>query len=60
VKKIAKLVVQVVISEYDEAGELIDEQMTQPSAIYRAKAPDVWTYLDREILSVRLVPSKVA
>ncbi len=48
-KKISKIVVQVVVSEYDDKGDLVDEQVSQPTPIYRAKTQDVWAYLDDKI-----------
>jgi hypothetical protein len=46
-KRIEKLVVQIVVSEYDEKNNLLNEQTSQQVVMYRKRQPNVWVEADK-------------
>ncbi len=52
-QKIQKVLVQVVVSTYDDAGELVGEQPMPPLVVYRAAEPDVWGWAERVVQQAR-------
>lgn len=46
-KKLTRIIVQIIVSEYNDTGDLIDEQVSPQMMIYRAKTPDVWAHLEQ-------------
>lgn len=53
-QKIQKVLVQIVVSTYDDVGELVNEQPTPPLVVYRAAEPDVWGWAERVMQQARL------
>lgn len=43
------VLVQILVTEYDEHGHRIDEQLAQPQRIFRATAPDIWAEVDKAV-----------
>lgn len=38
--------VVVVVTTFNEEGQITEQKKAQPIVVYRAKTPDIWTYID--------------
>lgn len=41
-----KISVQVVVTQYNDQGQPIAEEVAQPLVLFRASTPDVWAHID--------------
>lgn len=46
-KRIRVAIVQYIIADFDDAGEPIGEELSQPVRVFRVVHPDVWAHGDR-------------
>ena len=56
VKRIDSIVLQAVVTSYDENGHPIHEDLSQQLKLFRAKTTDIWTHLD-ELLAQTKEPN---
>jgi hypothetical protein len=54
--KIEKVTVQVTVHSYDEQGQMVNEQTSQPMTCWRATVPDFWKFIDGEL--AKLTPGE--
>lgn len=54
--KIESAVVQFVVREYNEKGELVGEGPVQQKQFFRAASPDIWVEADRLTEQVNAKP----
>ncbi len=47
--RVDRILVQVVVTAYNEAGQPLAEQVAQPICLFRAATPDVWAHIDQLI-----------
>ena len=48
-KRIKSILVQLVVEELDEEGDVIGEQISQPIQLWKKSTPDIWTKLEDAI-----------
>lgn len=48
-RRVERIVVTVVVSDYDDAGHLVNEQQSDPISLFRGSSPDVWAALDSKL-----------
>ncbi len=44
-----EVIVQLIVREYDAAGQPIGEQTSQPVKVFRATTPDFWAGIDSTV-----------
>jgi hypothetical protein len=48
-RSVEKLVVVAILTTRNEKGELLKEEPSQPTTIFRGAQPDVWAWVDAEV-----------
>ena len=51
-KRCDTLVLQLIVTEYDEHGRPVSEQQSSPTKIFRASVPDVWREVDKAVAAM--------
>lgn len=49
-RKVEDVNVQIIVRDYDDEGRLIDEVLSPSMRVFRAKTPDIWTFIDAELM----------
>jgi hypothetical protein len=48
-----EVLIQAIIREYDEKGKPIGERSTQGVKIFRAKTPNIWEEIDKDVQTLQ-------
>lgn len=56
-KRCDSIVLQIVVTEYDEQGRPVGEQTSQPVKVFRANAADFWAEVDKSVNAVDNPPT---
>jgi hypothetical protein len=47
------IVLQVIVTAYDESGRPVSERVSQPVKVFRAMTEDVWAEVDRRVAALK-------
>ena len=47
------IVLQLIVTEYDEHGRPIGEATSSPTKVFRATVPDVWAEVDKAVVAMK-------
>lgn len=56
--KVESAVIQFVVREYNDKGELVGEGNLPPQPVFRAVVPDVWAKADEVLAEIAKTPAE--